>query len=57
MNSRKLASAVCHRFALKVKLIEHGFCAKNSFVERGGVGGGFAPDDFDSQIVGNLESR
>jgi len=54
MNSRKLASAVSHRFALNVKLVEHDFGTENLLVKRGRIRGGLAPNHFDPQLVCDL---
>ena len=43
-----------HRFALNVELVEDDFRPEDFFVERGGVCGGFTPNDFDAQVVGDL---
>ena len=51
MNSCQLASAVFHRFALDMELVEHGFCAEDSFVKRGGIHRGLSPNHSDSVSI------
>jgi len=55
MDSRKLSATMIHGFAVNMKLVEHGFRAKNLFIEWGGIRGGLALNHANSQIVSDMD--